>query len=692
MNLCPIGVLRSAGLPFSWVGELRDDEAASAIDAADDVRAAQIASMAVERADAVMREVACRPLFALAVDTMNPTLYENALRPYAQGARKRGRPRGRALGALLQRFATKNDTAAGFGPLDRALLGGDTPLHQPRTSAGVWAARRGFLSWWVVQALADAVVADEEGAGAWRLHSLAVAENGALRLGERRFALSLPDEQLLAAVRADAMGGMSRELRESRLVRSGLLRRTLLVPPSQSDPAAWLLGVLDVDHPRLRWWREQIQRLAGAADAIALGGPGSRATALRTLQQELETLTGHEMAPRGAGQFYADRQVLYEEARSAAEPFGVGGELQSGVTCDVAAVASLAARYGYARHRQARAWLWERLGAASAPLTDVAAAVAGEPADLLAAEETGDAAIIRQRLAMLARTGAGRVDPERLAGALDGLPQPELSFSSPDLMLDTAVPGLPRRVLGEHHEGLQAFGHVQLFCDEEPLHAWLREALPVPLETLAQIVAPRSQGKAFLQELPEALSLEFGAAALCPPAAPFGSARVVRQGDQPVIELPGHAPATLLPLDLDNPLYRVLSPHGAVLPSLCAGTHTPEIRLGEAVLQRERWVVPVPEVAGDAAQRFVAARRLRRFHGLPEEVFVRVASQAKPFYVDFRIPVLTDVLWHWARHAPDMVISPMLPGGDGLWLRRGADAYCSELRLSAVLTADERGG
>ena len=53
--------------------------------------------------------------------------------------------------------------------------------------------------------------------------------------------------------------------------------------------------------------------------------------------------------------------------------------------------------------------------------------------------------------------------------------------------------------------------------------------------------------------------------------------------------------------------------------------------------------------------------------------------------MDFRNPLLTDLLWHWIRGADRVEVSAMDPSGDELWLRRGGAGFCSELRMAAVM-------
>jgi hypothetical protein len=690
VSLCPIGSLRSAGIPFSWLDEIACTDAAARVDRAGDEAALRIASGAVEESGRALREIAGRPLFQLAVACASPDVYETTLVGYVAHPERHGRKRKRALGALLQRFAAKNDTANGFGPIDRVVLGGDVALLAPNADADERAERRGLLSWWVVQAVADTAAREleEQAQLPWKLRSYARVEGDILRVGER--SMRVDREQALALVHVrDADVVDEAPLTEFR--RLGLVTRPLHVPTSLTDPAVWLVARLrELPVRRASEVATQLEEARGLAQSISVAPASSRAALFTRLERHLSAIVGRELGSRGQGEFYADRRVMYEEARGAAADYRLGDGLLARLEAALKPVAELGATYGYMRHRVARDWLRRRLGNANASLPDLAQLLSEEEDALVAAEQSGCQSLV-ESLERAFKAAAGTPDAATVEELLSNFPRPELSLSSPDVMLD-----VPARiedaeiVIGEDHAGVQVLGFLQMFFDETQVLSWLESALPKPFEAFAQFVAPRAQGKAFLPEIP-AWSIEFEAAALSPLRAPIGDVRLQWVGERPLLRMPTGALAELLPLDLLNPLYRALSPHGAELPVLELAPFTPELRLGEAVIQRARWRLKPPAASPTTdTERFVFARRWRREWGFPEQVFVKADNQRKPFYVDFRSPVLTDVLWHWLRGAREVIVSPMQPRSDGLWLRRGTQRFCSELRLSTVAINGQR--
>ena len=127
--------------------------------------------------------------------------------------------------------------------------------------------------------------------------------------------------------------------------------------------------------------------------------------------------------------------------------------------------------------------------------------------------------------------------------------------------------------------------------------------------------------------------------------------------------------------------------------------HAPRISLGDLVVARERWRLPVSELDFPAIQepadRFLAARRWARRHGLPRFCFYRAPGETKPVFLDLDSPIYVDVLARLARArgqgspdgGGDLLISEMLPGIDQAWLSdHEGNRYTCELRVAALDT------
>jgi hypothetical protein len=687
MDLCPFAALRSAGIPFAWVDETTPAERAAAVDAAAPPAAARLAEEAVAEAQESLCQVAARDAFRLAVASASCELHDTTLLGFLAGERRDRRQRARRLAGLLQRFATKCDTANGFGPMDRLVMGGDAALACPRPDRPGRGERAGFLSWWVVQAFADRVAADPEVALRLpdRLHSLLELENGQVRIGDRAFRLPAADVQRLAGL--DASPGSGGDEGFDRLRRAGIVRRDLLVPAAQTDPAAWLSARLADLGEAGEGWRRDLDELRRRADAVAHAPADVRRELMGRLERDVAARLEADVRGRGQGAFYADRRVLFEEGRGAPGLYALGGSTLEAMRDDLALLCTLAAVHGHAEFLDAAGWLRARCGGEELTLPRVAALLEDADAPLDAVLSRGRAAALTTAVESIVGPD-GDLDRDSLAGVLAGQPWPDLALASPDLML--ALPperelARARPVVGELHAGIQVLGPMETFWPGGGPWDWAAEALGDP-RTLCQVVTPRSQGKAYVMELP-ARSISFEAAAFHGGTTRFGAVRVRWEGELPRVVFPDGGRAWMLPNDLSNPLYRTLSPHAAELPRLFANASTaPEVRIGRLTLQRPRWRLAMPaRVPVAVSDRFLAARALRRETGCPEQVFVRTPGERKPFFLDFRNPLLTDLFWLWCGSADRVEVSAMDPPGDRLWLRQGEGGCCSELRMSAVM-------
>ncbi|MEM7357397.1 MAG: lantibiotic dehydratase, partial [Acidobacteriota bacterium] len=126
---------------------------------------------------------------------------------------------------------------------------------------------------------------------------------------------------------------------------------------------------------------------------------------------------------------------------------------------------------------------------------------------------------------------------------------------------------------------------------------------------------------------------------------------------------------------------------------LGAADHLPRVTIDRLTICRESWAFD-PETLEfarqkDGAERFLAARRWAREHGLPRYIFVRVPVEAKPFYIDFDSPIYVDILAKSVRatlasEALDkrIRITEMLPTPEQTWLPDAdGQRYSSELRI-----------
>jgi polysaccharide pyruvyl transferase WcaK-like protein len=123
--------------------------------------------------------------------------------------------------------------------------------------------------------------------------------------------------------------------------------------------------------------------------------------------------------------------------------------------------------------------------------------------------------------------------------------------------------------------------------------------------------------------------------------------------------------------------------------------YAPRISVGDLIMQRQSWRMPSGELAfafvKSEDERFLRARDFARARSLPRQLFVRVAGEVKPIYVDFQSPLSVDLFCRFVRRAHEaeanglVRMSEMLPTLEQAWLKDcNGDRYTSELRIVAV--------
>ncbi|GIF05438.1 lantibiotic dehydratase [Actinoplanes siamensis] len=680
LRLFPEAVLRSAGLPMRLLDDMVDDATVAEVDR-DGARAAE---RAVAHADAALSALCATEAFQRAVALSHPDVLRHAVLSIAEGAGRRHRKRARTATALAQRLTTKNDTANGYGPMDRVALGGEPDLAQPVARADRGAEQAGFVSAWVAERIADAVAADPELAGRLpdRLVAAVEVTEYGLAAGDRRIRLTDAERGAVGQLARGDVGCEPAAL--DRLRRAGLVVRRLDIRPATVDPLGRLADDLRAV-PGGQRWAGELDALRALAQRVADAPWRAQQAFVAELTRRVTALTG-SLPERARGRFYTDRDVLYQEGRGAAAAYGVGGRLYERLVAGLEPVARLAAYYGRAQHLDHGDALRAVVGDREIGMVELMARLAAAPGwqHGVPARRAGVlTAQLGERWCRTGRLDRGELDALPGGAALDGVTEP--AIFSPDVMLaDGPEPGL---VIGEVHSGLHTFGLFECFWPDNGSAAWAAGHTRLP-DRWAQLVAPRSQGKAFIAELP-VRSIEFRARAVRPGAVGLGAVRIRWDGPVPWLLLPGGERRLLVPGDQDNPLCRALSPGLALLPRLGAGDHTPRLSAGDVVVQRERWRVSVPAIERrDPAAQFARVRRWRRAIGLPERVFARPAGAPKPFFVDFRNPLLVDLFLHWAPAGADVELTEALPDRGQLWLRRGPERYTAELRISALWSAD----
>ncbi|HEX5117808.1 MAG TPA: lantibiotic dehydratase [Pseudonocardiaceae bacterium] len=747
-------VLRATGFPADGLDRFTAPDCAAAADEwlagrASTEQFGRTFDRTIARGAACAHAIAADPAFREAVTWQSRSVIAALDGIVAAGPNpvrhRKHRERERILARYWQRYCAKAETIGFFGPVCWISVDPDSPAITVKPGAGLIRDRRVFLEHWALTALADRVAADPV-ARRW----LPPARQPHLTLRGRELLdptrpprpLSKDEADLLARcdgrlpanrIAADRVADPDCALRSEddvyllldRLVDQGLVRWQLDLPVR--------LDAEQVLRDRLaaigdRTIRERaladVDRVAKARDAVAAaaGDPDALAAAFDRLDTEFAEVTGRAAARR-PGQMYAGRGICWEETTRDLD-VTVGGDVLA-VIGEPLAVLLRAARWVTARmvrvYSAALREVYQELRAESGqddvPLSQVwflAQALfygtGPRPADTVAAELAdrwvdlfGLADLPPGTTTVTVPVAEAATRAERLFAA-DRPGWSAARLHSPDLQLCATDPDAINRgeftvVLGELHVawatntcGVFLSGHP----DPDSLRAALRTDLGAGrLLPLLPLDWPRYSSRlAFALEDYGDAQLGFAPAPGADPdrLVPIGALVVRPDGDELVAVAPDGR-RWPLPEVFDRPLAEV-SVEAFKLAT--GGAHTPRLCVGRMVVARRTWrttigACPLVTAIGDR-ERYLAARRWRAEIGLPDRVFVKIASETKPTYTDLTSPLFVSSLATMLRSARQtggldvpLTISETLPDTDECWVPDATGRrYVSELRLHLV--------
>ncbi|MEJ8651938.1 hypothetical protein WKI65_28585 [Streptomyces sp. MS1.AVA.3] len=436
--------------------------------------------------------------------------------------------------------------------------------------------------------------------------------------------------------------------------------------------------------------------LALARDAYAAAPWPQRADLHAEVQQRVQELGGE--ARRGAGQHYADREVLFEDRTSPySERVTFGRPTLEGLHQALTAVLPLCHLSALLVREDARDILRAQLGGSAAPLIRLAAAAP------LSAEQprTDRLREVLHRLVVAEAPdaeGAVHLTREQIDDATADLWQlipPDSRYDaalpSPDLMAISTDPGRATWLLSELHDDCSSiYGGLESRAYSDPALLWtdfVRRAGEYIAPTQMATIVSRRRSAHVSPELP-GKSIELSGLSAKPreETAPVAQVAVTADGD--ALEVDGEL-RRLYPGDLDSPLHRAVSLPAVVPLAVDVGPHTPRIVIDGVVYQRARWRSELPgRDFRDAYDKWLAAQRWRIELGLPRRMFVRHPNQPKPLHIDFADPLSVADLA--GLGAGECVLTELLPGPGQLWWQADGGHQCAEIRLGCAIQALRR--
>lgn len=605
------------------------------------------------------------------------------------------------LATFLQRVCLKNETLSFFGPINYATVDPEAPdgiaLSWPGPAA--LRARRAHAASWVVAAVGDAVAFAEpvrewlvlrrrsDGVARWkgdpaglpaRLLDLADGQHtlGALA---RRLGVPLP-----AAVGAAAA-----------LCAAGVAWHQFEVPPSHPDPLALLVNRV-AGVPGGAACAARLAELIAVRDGFCADGAEGKAA-----RQDSFLAAARRIAPRlgdgsgRAGQFYTDRLPLREECAGLVD-LRIGGRAATELGERVAPALDFLAAAALRRRALARRSVARRLGVRRLSLW---------------------------KLVSVAHSWPQPTDDELGAAVAEAVPDPD----APEVDL-AAGPRLAALVAAAGAAGIGAVCSVDLLVAAADDAAWAAGDYDVVLGDVHDTALLTDWALQFHPAAHAARAERDATAAGAYGPVPAVTVLARRQTGIPPLELPGptvelggpsgqpnpwlvelrdlivHSDGTEARLrcepiggevalhngELDTLVQTAFAPPRLRAPGIVLGAHTPRLRWGRAVVQRESWVLPLAELlplgAASPAGALLAAARVRATYRLPEQVFVHLPGVRKPVFADLASPALLRAVARAARRTasdePDQQarITELLPGLGRLWLRGPHGRHTAELR------------
>jgi hypothetical protein len=705
---------------------------------------------------AALWSLAADPAFKKGVFELNPDFLEHIegyLSRWEQISRdSEMRKKENTLVSYLTRFCTKNSVAGSLGPTFGGVLS-----SSDKSLAVSWNDKasheegidqtEAFYAYWAIQALADAIGRCDtiRLLLPLRIHPAVTTLNHELissvvlpkhefTPATERVALSSDTFDAVQRINGALSGsevldgmkleGERRELVQKdllALIRSRFLLDGLIIPPGTVHFLRYLQDLLrsiSFENDECRSWKRTLDQFEDLRTQFKSEPFDNKRQILKEVEALFREKTSLE-ASRGAGAYYADRYILFEDCRRACTPLQIGGELKKEILDN----------YTFALELLAPFWLFQILPAAltiqndiptlqkrlasttnetekTAELARFAHKLFGSIRQPLSEEMKEKKNVIRWLLAFsglvrMSRDILSRVDTTTHEALLDsndstlkayrskfaevlasGNPLLPVFASGPIMQL--AAKGLEEISRGDFSLIFDSviFGNsmnltvmnyfstdrVKQLGESERV---LKELLGLRNERLADFTMFGSQQSKFTPWIRGGVDIEF-----CGSSFKDVSDRVSLRE-----VFSGGPTSKALKMRVKNRWcsLRIGIPHAARLSRKLIvedfESHYPRLRIGRTILQRENWrfegkqIVPKPRKENDPFADYVDLIRFKVKNNLPDYVFVDPSGPKKNILIDFQNFFLVEVLFGLARGNESLRFSEMLPDPDQFWLQ-----------------------
>ena len=608
--------------------------------------------------------------------------------------------------SYVQRLTTKNETISFFGP----CAWGEFDSHEPAAAAVELSEQRiseriVYIERWVCESLAQLMSADPE---VLPLLQLRLADDLVIQAGRaillasgKTIAITPAQREFLESCAISEQRSLGSPLAED-LIRQKFLVRDVQVPPIpfpfralQKEVAGW------PPHAARMRWQERLEEIEKCRAAIAHATDfASRHLGVNAIAAVLKQL-GLD-ACRDSQSIYASRLPINEDCRLGVQRLALGKPVMEQLLNDAAPWydlwRDLAGLYATRMHQHLHK-SWQSRGAKPVPLPLFWPAILQTESLLSHLEEEIQQAWHRQL-------------GERCHEPVVSLKQEDLSFLRNHFFLrrmkafDNLSPDL-QIVAPDIHalsDGRWSLLIAEIHPDFTPWEHCFFVWCPEPESFAADYSHQDGQGSAAvignyppyfvsahiaLWVYPFAHQWKFVGVPGPEGTQTFRSAEVlveVTEDDVLLRHTSGYLLGSLL-----HTWNTAVNTHRLELRG--CSNHSPRLQAGRVIVQRESWYVEPDSALRQAAQlggykAYSAWREFRQKHNLPERVFIRGClperqtfnKDIKPVFVDFRSPMLVEMVSKMIGRFQKLSIVEMLPGTEGCWLRGDDGHHSSEFR------------
>ncbi|MDQ0656006.1 lantibiotic dehydratase [Paenibacillus sp. W2I17] len=651
-----------------------------------------------------------------AVFQQSPSMYKNALLPYLQNALvKRNadvKRTERQLISYLQRFCTKNETTSYFGPIQYGRLGEINKdvkykvLDQERE-------RRAFLPYWAVSSLINVLKIKKELRPycSVKLSYLLKKEGSTLYFPHsgKRIVLQERYHPLVEGLSHDFQtiselaNHLNWTIEETEPLLSRLESKKLVdieIPIPVTEPDAlrslreWINNPTLPPHPDVILWRQRINWLWDLKSSYPSLMLEDKIHELTRLETSFMEWTG-ENPRRSGGAIYADRTLLYEECHGPLDEVQIGGSIAGVIRESVPKWLNLCAKHGQEKDEMQQRLAKEIFttlypSTQEVPYLKFIYDVTQHPE---AQHWENRWRNIRTDIEQQVEAFVKKSDefivalPDDTSCEFD----PDLGWiNSPDLMLAKRNDGTYQVILGEIHDTVMLWGWaLQFHRDEEHLTAQIKEKIKNSTTNQQMLnLLSNKRFKIVPFEYPGITAQMSSISNSSNQKISLAHAMVQCLEDGVVLSLPDDDGVyRTYNGELHTMVHSFFSLPKAVPFVVNTGAFTPRLMMGDVVVQRATWRITKETFwngvyPGSSIELFYDAFKYHVENRLPNEAFVKIANQPKPFYIHFDNYFLLE-MWNAFGTEEECTLSEMLPGLSETWLTKGnKQRHTAELRLS----------